>query len=72
MPRFGPITRRDLVRVLTDLGFVGPYPGGNREYMVRGTVKLHLPNPHIGDIDRNFLARLLKQGEISQSEWENA
>jgi predicted RNA binding protein YcfA (HicA-like mRNA interferase family) len=29
-----------------------------------------LPNPHKGDIERNLLARILKQAGISREEWE--
>src|SRR5687768_3177722 len=36
MPSFGPTSRRDLIRNLKDLGFDGPYSGGNHQYMVRG------------------------------------
>jgi hypothetical protein len=50
MPPLGPIKRRDLIRYLRKLGFEGPYAGGKHQYMVRGEVKLALPNPHQGDI----------------------
>src|ERR687889_109472 len=36
MPSFGPTNRRDLIRTLKDLGFDGPYSGGDHQYMVRG------------------------------------
>ncbi len=70
MPTFGPISRRDLVRYLRDVGFDGPYPGGKHQYMVKGELKLTIPNPHQGDISQALLARILRQGNITREEWE--
>jgi hypothetical protein len=39
MPPFGPIKRRDLIRILTMLGFEGPLSGGKHQFMVRGTLR---------------------------------
>ncbi len=46
MPPFGPVSRKDLIRYLRRLGFDGPYVGGKHQYMIRGEVKLRIPNPH--------------------------
>lgn len=46
MPAFGPISRRGLIRHLRQLGFDGPYSGGKHEFVIRGNVTLHVPNPH--------------------------
>ena len=70
MPQLGPIKRKDLIRYLTELGFEGPYAGGKHQYMVRGEVKLALPNPHQRDISRDFLARILRQAGIDKNDWE--
>ncbi|MBI4530026.1 MAG: type II toxin-antitoxin system HicA family toxin [Candidatus Latescibacteria bacterium] len=70
MPSFGPIKRSDLIHYLRELGFKGPYRGGNHQYMVKGEIKLTIPNPHHGDIDRDLLARILRQGGIDRDEWE--
>lgn len=70
MPRLGPIKRKDLVRYLTRLGFEGPYSGKRHQFMIRGDVTLWLPNPHEGDIGRDFLARILRQAGIEREEWE--
>lgn len=70
MPPLGPIKRRDLIRLLNKLGFRGPYSGGKHELMRRGEVTLRLPNPHQGDIGREFLVRILKQAGIGIDEWE--
>ncbi|MEN3001125.1 MAG: type II toxin-antitoxin system HicA family toxin [Armatimonadota bacterium] len=70
MPVFGPITRRELIRALRRAGFEGPYTGGKHQYMVRGEVRLTLPNPHRKEIGRDLLARILRQAGISREEWE--
>ena len=59
MPVLGPIKRRDLIQALRQLGFDGPYAGGNHQYMVRGERKLYMPNPHGGEISRALLTRIL-------------
>jgi hypothetical protein len=38
--------------------------------MVRGELRLVIPNPHTGEISRDLLARLLRQAGISREEWE--
>jgi predicted RNA binding protein YcfA (HicA-like mRNA interferase family) len=70
MPAFGPISRRDLIRHLHQLGFDGPYSGGKHEFVIRGNVTLRVPNPHRGDIGRELLSRILKQAGITRDEWE--
>lgn len=70
MPPFGPIRRRELIAALRRLGFQGPFSGGKHEFMQRGDVVLTIPNPHVGDIGRALLIRLLRQGGVSRDEWE--
>ena len=38
--------------------------------MVKGEIKLHIPNPHGGDISRGLLARILRQVGIDRGAWE--
>ncbi len=70
MPAFGPVSRRNLIRYLRQLGFTGPYTGGAHEYMERGTTKVPLPNPHAGDMSRGVLARILREAGVSRETWE--
>ena len=70
MPVFGPIRRQELIRVLRQLGFDGPFSGTRHQFMVRGALRLRVPNPHQSDIDRDLLAELLRQAEITRDEWE--
>jgi hypothetical protein len=37
--------------------------------MVRGAVRLILPNPHRQDISIDLLARILRQAEVSREAW---
>ena len=71
MPKLGPIRRKELIKYLKLLGFEGPFSGGNHEFLQREGLKVWVPNPHHGEgIGRNFLRRILRQAEISESEWE--
>ena len=72
MPHLGPIKRRDLIYYLRQVGFEGPYPGGNHQYMVKRkeNIILTIPNPHQGDIVEGLLARILKQARIDRATWE--
>lgn len=70
MAGIGPIRRRELIANLRRLGFAGPFPGGRHELMTRGKDHAILPNPHQGDIDAPFLARILRQAGITRDEWE--
>jgi predicted RNA binding protein YcfA (HicA-like mRNA interferase family) len=71
MPSFGPIKRKDLISALKTAGFDGPRAGGKHEFMVKGDLRLTLPNPHQGEISMDLLSRILKQAGLSRKEWEN-
>lgn len=71
MPRFGPISRGDLIRNLKRLEFEGPYSGTKHQFRTKGDITLWLPNPHRGDIGRELLARALRQAGIDRTDWEN-
>ena len=45
-----PITRNNLIKKLKKLGFSGPYSGGKHQFMINGSLRLAIPNPHTGDI----------------------
>ncbi|MCX6034168.1 MAG: type II toxin-antitoxin system HicA family toxin [Chloroflexi bacterium] len=71
MPPFGRIKRKDLIKVLKQAGFEGPYAGGKHEFLVKGELRLVLPNPHQGEISRDLLVRILRQANLSRTAWEN-
>ena len=70
MPPFGPIKRRELIKALRQAGFGGPFAGGNHEFLIKGELRLILPNPHQGEIGKELLARILRQANVSRTEWE--
>ncbi|MBI3250191.1 MAG: type II toxin-antitoxin system HicA family toxin [Deltaproteobacteria bacterium] len=70
MGKLSPVSRSELVRRLTALGFRGPYAGGRHEFLLRENLRLILPNPHRGDVSVDLLVRLLKQANVSREEWE--
>jgi hypothetical protein len=38
--------------------------------MVKGHLRLVMPNPHAGEISKELLIRILRQAKISREEWE--
>lgn len=70
MPRFGPISRSDLVKYLRRSGFSGPFSGGKHQFMRSGEITLRIPNPHKGDIGKPLLDRILRQAGIERKDWE--
>jgi predicted RNA binding protein YcfA (HicA-like mRNA interferase family) len=72
MPSLSPVSRRELVRKLTALGFEGPFPGGKHEWMRRGELRVTIPNPHRGGIDPGLIRRILRQAGIPLEEWLTA
>jgi len=70
MPAVGPIKRRELIAYRRDLGFEAPVSGGDHQYMRGRGRKLRIPNPHMEDISRGLLSRILRQGGIDRKEWE--
>lgn len=70
MPQFGPISRKELIRCLKQLGFEGPFSGGKHQFMLNGNLTIHVPNPHQADIGRELLGRILRQAAITKEEWE--
>jgi len=54
MPPYGPISRRELIQYLKQVGFGGPLAERHHQMMVRGTLRLAIPNPHEGDISVAF------------------
>jgi predicted RNA binding protein YcfA (HicA-like mRNA interferase family) len=68
MPK--PISTKKLIQNLRLFGFIGPYSGGRHMFMMKGNLKLRVPNPHKGDISKNLLSEILRQAGISPGEWK--
>jgi predicted RNA binding protein YcfA (HicA-like mRNA interferase family) len=65
-----PIDRRKLIQRLRKFGFTGPFSGGRHQFMVKGQLKVRIPNPHRGgDISDSLLKEILRQAEISTENW---
>lgn len=70
MPPFGPVKRKELIKALKQAGFEGPFAGGKHEFLMKGELRLILPNPHQSEISKDLLTRILRQASISRAEWE--
>ncbi len=71
MTKLTPINRSDFVKKLRVFGFEGPYSGGKHSFMIKGKIRLTLPNPHKKEISPALLACLLKQAGITRQDWIN-
>ena len=72
MGRLSPVSHRELIARLQNPGFVGSYAGGKHLIMVRGQLRLVIPNIHGSEIGPDLLSRILRQAGISREEWEAA
>jgi predicted RNA binding protein YcfA (HicA-like mRNA interferase family) len=70
MPAIKPIKQKELIRFFRKLDFDGPYSGGKQQFMVKGDLRIRIPNPHKKDIGKNLLKLILKEAEISKKTWE--
>ncbi|NOZ95979.1 MAG: type II toxin-antitoxin system HicA family toxin [Acidobacteria bacterium] len=69
MSRLAPVSRRELIRRLRQLGFDGPFSGGRHQFMVRNEIRLVIPNPHRSAIGVELLRRILRHAAIDLEEW---
>jgi len=69
MPAIKPIKQKELIRFFRKLDFDGPYSGGKHQFMVKGDLRIRIPNPHKKDIGKNLLKLILKEAEISKKTW---
>jgi predicted RNA binding protein YcfA (HicA-like mRNA interferase family) len=70
VPRLGPIKRAELIKYLQILGFEGPYSGGKHQFLLKGMIRLRLPNPQRREVGGELLSRILKQAVIDKDSWE--
>ena len=68
--KLAPVSRGNLIARLKRLGYQGPFSGGKHQFLVRGSVRLTLPNPHSGDVGPSLLSRLLQQAGVTRDEWD--
>ncbi len=68
-----PVSRRELIRRFRILGFKGPVSGGRHDFMQKGPLKVHVPNPHGSTtIGGSLVKEILRQAGITKEEWDNA
>ncbi|MCX6673994.1 MAG: type II toxin-antitoxin system HicA family toxin [Methanothrix sp.] len=68
-----PVSRRELIRRLGDLGFRGPCAGSDHDFMVKGDIRVTIPNTHQGkEIGIRLLAQVLKESGIARRDWLQA
>ncbi|MBI4764888.1 MAG: type II toxin-antitoxin system HicA family toxin [Deltaproteobacteria bacterium] len=66
------LSRKELIRKFRAFGYTGPYSGGNHQFMVKGNLKIRIPNPHGQDIANSLLREILRQAGISMNDWEKS
>lgn len=69
MPKLKPVSHNELLKGLRSFGFDGPFGGGKHLYMIRGDLRLTVPNPHKEKIGVDLLMRILRQAGIARDEW---
>ncbi|MEA3360451.1 MAG: type II toxin-antitoxin system HicA family toxin [Thermodesulfobacteriota bacterium] len=69
MSRLTQISFSEFVRKLKKLGFEGPYSGGKHLYMLKGDLRLTIPNPHKQKIGVDLIMKILRQAGITREEW---
>ena len=70
MPAIKPIKHKELIHFLRKFNFSGPFSGGKHQFMIKGDLRIRIPNPHKRDIGKNLLKLILKEADIDISEWE--
>ena len=68
--RLVPVSQKDLVKRLRLLGWQGPEYRSDHPFLLKeDSPPLKIPNPHSRDISVDLLKKVLKQANISRSEW---
>jgi len=70
MPKIGPIKRKELIQYFRKMDFRGPYSGGKHQFMIKGHLRVRIPNPHKGDIGKNLIKQILTEAGIDMAIWE--
>lgn len=75
MPAWRPLKRREFIRRLAALGFVGPVRGTRHDFMVYGQKRQTIPsNPEFSVPQIRFLLRQIEAvlgRKLSLGEWES-
>jgi len=72
VPRFGPISRDELIRCFHDkLYFDGPIRKPHGWFSELGTLLVKIPPPEHTKVSEQTLDTVLKQARISRQRWES-
>ena len=66
------LSRKELIRKFRALGFSGPFSGAKHQFMIKGTQKIRIPNPHLTDIGVSLVKEILRQAGLSTRDWDKA
>ena len=69
MSKLGPLSHNEFLKRIRGFGFDGPYTGGKHLYMLKGNLRIAIPNPHRQKISVDLLIRILRQAGITREEW---
>ena len=73
MRRSSVVSRRELIAKFKALGYKGPISGGKHQFMLKGSQKIRIPNPHGSkEIHISLLKEILRKAGISDEEWNQA
>jgi hypothetical protein len=61
------ISRRELIRRFRRLGFEAPISGGRHQFMMKGSLKVRIPNPHKGISAEQLCMRFCGRRKIAPS-----
>jgi hypothetical protein len=61
----------DLMLTPTSIVASEKNPIGKHPFMVRGALRVAVPNPHEGDIGIDLLGRILRLAGVSRQEWDS-
>lgn len=64
------ISWRKLIQNFRRLGFEGPYSGGKHLFMKKGSLKVHIPSKHKGDVSAGLINEILRQARINKQIWD--
>lgn len=67
--KLSPVSCKEFVTRMKELGFEGPFSGGKHPKMRKGDLAIISPNKHESEISIGFLKRLLKQAGITEEQW---
>ena len=69
----GIMSRKELIRKFRALGYEGPVSGGRHQFMLKGSQKIRIPNPHgTADISTSLVREILRQASIDIKTWNSA